>query len=145
MEKAKQNRGCLIYGAVLAGILFVVLILALASPDSQTLYDVWSALVVTLPLLWVGGAIPGFVILAKKKYLSHVAGCGFLGWLLVGWWLLAIVALAGPLLWLIAMNLTPRRICPACKSNIPGDATRCPHCQTDVAPIVGGSSETPAA
>jgi hypothetical protein len=79
-------------------------------------------------ILWIGGAIPGVVLLTRKKYFpwfsSFIGGLGCVALLfIVGAW-----AVTGPILWLISVLLSPRKECPSCKRVILEEAIVCPYC-----------------
>jgi hypothetical protein len=93
----------------------------------------YSGLLLLLLLGWIGLGIWGMAKIIQKGYLASIP-CAVWGMIvLFGWWTIPIVLGLGPI-WLgIAATLEPRKRCPHCRSMIPESATRCAHCQADLA------------
>lgn len=73
-----------------------------------------NTLIVIVALLWLVSPAIGARIWARKGG-SQLTGC------IVG-------ALLGPFSWAMYFTDSGKRICPACKSGIPKDATACAKC-----------------
>lgn len=152
----KLGKGCMVYGLVMLALLALMFLgtflgtgIASVLPEKtgETAFLASAGLSglagMAFGLMWLGGSLPGFAVLAQKKYLAQFAGaftragCALI---LFGWWiplvLMGLALMLGPIWWLIASSLKPRRECPACKQIIAGDASRCPHCAAEVTPAV---------
>ncbi len=120
----------LIYLAVMGGVGLMGIILLSAESGLGVILLMLSG------VLWLAGAYVGFTEMARKGYLGDALGLGCIFWLFLGWWMVGLLAAIGPCVWIYAIRLLPRRACPFCKTVIPGDASRCPQCQSAVTPIV---------
>jgi hypothetical protein len=121
--------GCLIYGIAL--LVLAVSTLAIGERAEEEA----GPLAALMLLVWFAGSIPGFILLAQKKYLAWFTALGCIVWLLVGWWAFPLLLVLGPVTWAVALFLTPRRNCPFCRRLIAGNATRCPYCTAEVEPV----------
>lgn len=84
-----------------------------------------------LGILWIIAGILGAVMLIAKGKLN----LGFMTWVLFGWWgLFFAVTIGGGLLFLWGWLASTPVKCPACRKGIDRQATRCPYCQTILAP-----------
>jgi hypothetical protein len=121
----------------------IVLLLILGSP-AMSVYakqpsvplaqqEDYSGLLLLLSLGWIGLGIWGMAKIIQKGYLSDTT-CAVWGVLILfGWWAIPILLGLGPV-WLgIAAMLEGRKRCPHCRIMIPQSATRCGHCQADLA------------
>jgi RNA polymerase subunit RPABC4/transcription elongation factor Spt4 len=132
-EYSPWKIGCLLYGLI-APLVMVGLYNTIQRPSRPASETAFGMLLILA--VWLSGPVAGVILLSKKKYLGETAGAGCALLVLAGWWALPIGLVTGPLLWLVALFLPPRMTCPACKQIIAGDATRCPHCATEVSPII---------
>lgn len=143
MKKDPMSIGCFIYGVILlVGVLVFGIGGGLASgveggEDLESLLGGASCL---LFLSWLGGSVPGIIILFQKRYFTALSGAiggiGCIAMLLLGVvtipLMLVIWIATGPLIWLVAILLPPRTQCPNCTKIVPRNATKCPHCGGEI-------------
>lgn len=135
-EYASWKGCCLAYGAIM--ILLGCAIYTLAELLHQNPSDgtIFLGIIYLGWFGWFAALIPGVILLYKKKYLSDLGVAGCASFILFGWLAILLGFLSGPLVWAVALFLPPKRECPSCKTVIPGNATRCASCGTEVTPII---------
>jgi len=122
--------GCLVYGLVVALFLCNMTALYLFNQTVLGNYVFFVAF-----FLWVAGFVPGVVLIIRKRYLSEV---GTIGWALItllGWSMILVALVLGPLVWVVGFLLPQRVTCPFCTRLISSNATKCPYCCTQLQPI----------
>lgn len=125
--KSPLGIGCLAYGVV-----FIIVILSAGGPAALVRGGLRRPTVCFPAALWLGGTIPGIVVLSQKHYFQWFSslmaglGCLALAFLVTAW------LITGPFFWIIALLVPPRHLCPHCGKAISPEAAICPHCGTPV-------------